>query len=54
MESSDKNRFIKQHVELYGKELFLNSSLPLIDKGSSKLSKKIGTSFGNKRKAIAL
>ena len=40
MESSDKNRFIKQHVELYGKELFLNSSLPLIDKGSSKLSKK--------------
>ena len=40
MESSDKNRFIKQHIELYGEELFLNSSLPLADKGFSKLSKK--------------
>ena len=40
MESSDKNRFIKQHIELYGGELFLKSSLPLIDKGFSKVSKK--------------
>ena len=40
MESSDKNRFIKQHIELYGEELFLNSSQPLTDKGFSKLSKK--------------
>ena len=40
MESSDKNRFIKQHIELYGEELFLKSSLPLIDKGFSKVSKK--------------
>jgi len=40
MESSDKNRFIKQHIELYGEELFLNSSLPLTDKGFSKVSKK--------------
>jgi len=40
MESSDKNRFIKQHIELYGEELFLKSSLPLTDKGFSKLSKK--------------
>ena len=40
MESSDKNRFIKQHIELYGEELFLNSSLPFIDKGFSELSKK--------------
>ena len=41
MESSDKNRFIKQHIELYGEELFLNSSIPSTDKGFSKLSKKI-------------
>ena len=40
MESSDKNRFIKQHIELYGKELFLKSSPPLNDKGFSKVSKK--------------
>ena len=40
MESSDKNRFIKQHIELYGKELFLKSSLPLTDKSFSKVSKK--------------
>ena len=40
MESSDKNRFIKQHIELYGEELFLNSSLPLTDESFSKLSKK--------------
>ena len=40
MESSDKNRFIKQHIELYGKEFFLNSSLPLAGKGFSKVSKK--------------
>ena len=40
MESSDKNRFIKQHIELYGEEIFLNSSIPLTDKGFSKLSKK--------------
>ena len=40
MESSDKNKFIKQHIELYGEELFLNSSLPLADKGFLKLSKK--------------
>ena len=40
MESSDKNRFIKQHIELYGEELFLNFSLPSTDKGFSKLSKK--------------
>ena len=39
MESSDKNRFIKQHIELYGEELFLKSSLPLTDKGFSKVSK---------------
>ena len=41
MESSDRNRFIKQHIELYGEELFLNSSIPSTDKGFSKLSKKI-------------
>ena len=40
MKSSDKNRFIKQHIELYGEELFLNSSVPLTDKGFSKVSKK--------------
>tara|TARA_B100001758_G_scaffold210866_1_gene193864 strand:- start:19 stop:687 length:669 start_codon:yes stop_codon:yes gene_type:complete len=40
MESSDKNRFIKQHIELYGEELFLKSSLLLTDKGFSKVSKK--------------
>ena len=40
MKSSDNNRFIKQHIELYGEELFLNSSLPLTDKGFSKVSKK--------------
>ena len=40
MESSDKNRFIKQHIELYGEELFLKSSLPLNEKGFSKVSKK--------------
>ena len=40
MESADKNRFIKQHIDLYGEELFLNSSLPLIDKDFSKVSKK--------------
>ena len=40
MESSDKNRFIKQHIELYGEELFLNSSLSFTDKGFSKVSKK--------------
>ena len=40
MESSDKNRFIKQHIELYGEELFLNYPLPSIDKGFSKVSKK--------------
>ena len=40
MESSDKNRFIKQHIELYGEELFLKSSLPLTDKVFSKVSKK--------------
>ena len=40
MESSDKNRFIKQHIELYGEELFFKSSLPLTDKGFSKVSKK--------------
>ncbi len=39
MQSSDKNRFIKQHIELYGRELFLNSSLTLTDKGFSKVSK---------------
>ena len=40
MESSDKNRFIKQHIELYGEELFLKSSLLLTDKVFSKVSKK--------------
>ena len=40
MESSDKNRFIKQHIELYGNELFLKSYPPLNDKGFSKVSKK--------------
>ena len=40
MESSDKNIFIKQHIELYGEEIFLKSSSPLIDKGFSKVSKK--------------
>ena len=40
MQSSDKNRFIKQHIELYGEELFLNSSLNLTDKDFSKVSKK--------------
>ena len=40
MESSDKNRFIKQHIELYGEELFLNSSLTLTQEGFSKVSKK--------------
>ena len=40
MESSDKNRFIKQHIELYGEEIFLNYPLPLTDKGTSKLLKK--------------
>ena len=40
MESSDKNIFIKQHIELYGEELFLNSSSYSIDKDFSKLSKK--------------
>ena len=40
MESSDRNRFIKQHIELYGEELFINSFLPLTDKGFSKVSKK--------------
>ena len=40
MESSDKNRFIKQHIELYGEELFLNSSLALTEEGYSKVSKK--------------
>ena len=40
MESSDRNRFIKQHIELYGEELFINSFLPLTDKGFSKISKK--------------
>ena len=40
MESSDRNRFIKQHIELYGEELFINSFLPLTDKGFSKASKK--------------
>ena len=39
MDSSDKNIFIKQHIELYGEELFLNSFLPLSDKGFSKISK---------------
>jgi len=40
MESSDKNIFIKQHIELYGEELFLNSSSYSTDKDFSKLSKK--------------
>tara|TARA_A100000164_G_scaffold54951_1_gene43513 strand:+ start:413 stop:1081 length:669 start_codon:yes stop_codon:yes gene_type:complete len=40
MESSDRNRFIKQHIELYGEELFLKSSLHTIEKGFSKVSKK--------------
>ncbi len=40
MEGSDKNRFIKQHIELYGEELFLKYSLTLTDKGFSKVSKK--------------
>jgi len=40
MESVDKNRFIKQHIEFYGEELFLKFSQPLTDKGFSKVSKK--------------
>ena len=40
MESSDKNIFIKQYIELYGEEIFLESVSPLIDKGFSKISKK--------------
>ena len=40
MKSSDKNRFIKQHIELYSEELFLNYSLLSTDKGFSKVSKK--------------
>jgi len=40
MESSDKNSFIKQHIELYGEELFLNQSILTTNKGFSKLSKK--------------
>ena len=37
MINADRNRFIKQHVELYGEELFLDS----ITKKSKKLSHKL-------------
>ena len=37
MINADRNRFIKQHVELYGEELFLDS----ITKKSKKLSLKL-------------
>ena len=40
MEGSDKNRFIKQYIELYGEEFFLKSSLPKTDRRFKKLSKK--------------
>ena len=40
MVSSDKNKFIKQHIELYGEEIFLNSSSFSTYKGFSKSSKK--------------
>ena len=36
MINADKNRFIKQHLELYGEELFLDS----ITKASKKLYQK--------------
>ena len=40
MESSDKNRFINQHIELYGEELFLKHPQTITDKGFLKVSKK--------------
>ena len=40
MESSDKNRFIKQHIELYGEELFLKPSIYPLIKDVSQTSKK--------------
>ena len=39
MINADRNRFIKQHVELYGEELFLDSLTKLSKKSSHKLSK---------------
>ncbi|MFL3013385.1 MAG: uracil-DNA glycosylase [Candidatus Neomarinimicrobiota bacterium] len=40
MESPDKNSFIKQHIELYGEELFLEPSIYSLLKDVSKTSKK--------------
>ena len=39
MINADKNIFIKQHVELYGEEVFLGSSIKKSKKSSYKLSK---------------
>ena len=39
MINADRNRFIKQHVELYGEELFLDSITKKSKKSSFKLSK---------------
>ena len=39
MINADKNRFIKQHVELYGEELFFNSATKKPKKSSHKQSK---------------
>ena len=39
MINADRNRFIKQHVELYGEELFLDSIIKKSKKLSHKLSK---------------
>ena len=39
MINADRNRFIKQHVELYGEELFLNSLIKKSKKSSHKSSK---------------
>ena len=39
MINADRNRFIKQHVELYGEELFLDSLTKKSKKSSNKLSK---------------
>ena len=59
MESSDKNRFIKQHIELFGEELFLKSSLLPTDKGLSKVSKKsilsdVEANLSNHFKSVAI
>ena len=39
MLNADRNRFIKQHVELYGEELFLDPITKKSKKSSDKLSK---------------